>query len=140
MTDPVVSHGRGGIGNIRPDSTPYTDGEIVREGPLGETTDGAFSTGRGGQGNIGAPHLKSTGRTDSQEVVPESAMRPSTEDRDYHTGRGGGGNVYHAQHPEKETEKDKGKDASLADKLKEKIIGKPKTPDETVVTPSDTKT
>lgn len=43
--DPIVSHGRGGAGNIAPDETRYTDGEIVREGPVGDQGDGAYSTG-----------------------------------------------------------------------------------------------
>lgn len=43
--DPVISHGRGGAGNINPDENAYTDGEIVREGPLGTQGDGAYSTG-----------------------------------------------------------------------------------------------
>ncbi|KAA6415957.1 MAG: hypothetical protein FRX48_00676 [Lasallia pustulata] len=32
-SEPIVSHGRGGAANIGPDSTPYADGEIIREGP-----------------------------------------------------------------------------------------------------------
>ena len=36
-------------------------------------------------------------------------------------------------------EKDKSKDASFIDKMKEKIIGKPKAPDETGITPAETK-
>jgi hypothetical protein len=43
--EPIVSHGRGGAGNIEPDSQIYTDGEIVREGPVGDQGDGAYSTG-----------------------------------------------------------------------------------------------
>ncbi len=43
--EPIVSHGRGGAGNIEPDSKTYTDGEIVREGPVGDQGDGAYSTG-----------------------------------------------------------------------------------------------
>ncbi len=83
----------------------YMDGEIVREGPIGDTNQGAFSTGvsacpksmsmrtphahdrvqRGGTGNIGSPGMKPVHR-DSQDVIPETAMRPSMEDRDYHVG------------------------------------------------------
>lgn len=44
---PITSHGRGGAGNIAADETPYTDGEIVREGPLGDQGDGPYSTGVG---------------------------------------------------------------------------------------------
>lgn len=45
MSDPLVSHGRGGAANIGKDSTPYTDGEIVREGPVGDQGDGPYSSG-----------------------------------------------------------------------------------------------
>jgi hypothetical protein len=34
-----------GAANISRDDTPYTDGEIVREGLVGDQGDGAFSTG-----------------------------------------------------------------------------------------------
>lgn len=45
MSDPLVSHGRGGAGNIERDSNVYTDGAIVREGPTGDQGDGAYSSG-----------------------------------------------------------------------------------------------
>lgn len=114
MTDPIVSHGRGGTGNISADPTPYTDGEIVREGPMHTPADGAFSTGRGGQGNMGGSHLKPVHR-DSQEVIPEAAIRPSAENENYHTGRGGEGNA-HVGKPEQQ--KEKPAHQGLADKLK----------------------
>ncbi|TVY53212.1 hypothetical protein LCER1_G005197 [Lachnellula cervina] len=112
-----VSHGRGGAGNIGPDSTPYGDGEIVREGAVGDHGDGAFSSGRGGAANIGSPGLKATARKDDV-VVPEIALRPSTENENFHVGRGGEGNVHTAppvaqKHPE-----------GLADKLKNKLFKK----------------
>ena len=44
-SDSIVSHGRGGAGNIAPDENTYADGEIVREGPLGDQGDGAYSSG-----------------------------------------------------------------------------------------------
>ena len=43
--DPIVSHGRGGAGNIERDPTAYTDGAITREGPVGDQGDGAYSSG-----------------------------------------------------------------------------------------------
>lgn len=49
MAAPEVSHGRGGAGNINPDSTKYVDGEITRTGVEGTHEDGAYSTGRGGE-------------------------------------------------------------------------------------------
>jgi len=110
-----VSHGRGGAGNIHEDSTPYVDGEIVREGPVGDHNDGAFSTGRGGAANIGSPGQAATKRTDT-EAIPEVALRSSGEHENFHVGRGGEGNVHTAEpvqskHPE-----------GLADKLKNKLF------------------
>ncbi|TVY36069.1 hypothetical protein LSUB1_G004740 [Lachnellula subtilissima] len=132
-----VSHGRGGMyapspptgypsfltydlagaGNIGQDSTPYGDGEIVREGVVGDHGDGAYSSGRGGAANIGSPGLKATARKDDV-VVPEIALRPSMENENFHVGRGGEGNVHTApavtqKHPE-----------GLADKLKNKLFKK----------------
>ncbi|MCJ1252648.1 hypothetical protein MMC24_000454 [Lignoscripta atroalba] len=116
MPDPIVSHGRGGAANIGADSTPYTDGEIVREGPVGDQGDGAFSTGRGGAANIGSPGLKPThAAVGDGDVIPEAAMRrPSQEN--YHVGRGGQGNV-HAQSGPAPL-------ANLADQLKNKLFKK----------------
>ncbi|MCJ1330954.1 hypothetical protein MMC10_007641 [Thelotrema lepadinum] len=87
-----VSHGRGGAANIAPDQNTYTDGSIVREGPVGDQGTGAFSAGRGGTGNIGSPHLKPTGVAGDADVVPETALRPEYDN--YHTGRGGEGNIH----------------------------------------------
>ncbi|KAH6675496.1 hypothetical protein B0J14DRAFT_460090, partial [Halenospora varia] len=110
-----VSHGRGGAGNIGQDSTPYGDGEIVREGVIGDHGDGAYSTGRGGAANIGSPKVKATERKD-EIAVPEVALRPSMEGENFHVGRGGEGNIHLAQgskHP-----------VGLADKLKNKLFKK----------------
>lgn len=49
MSTPEVSHGRGGAGNINPDSTQYVDGEITRQGGEGTQNAGPYSTGRGGE-------------------------------------------------------------------------------------------
>lgn len=57
-------------------------------------------------------------RTD-REVVPDAAVRPSTDNQDHHTGRGGEGNV---QRVHKEGEDD-GTHKGLADKLKAKVMG-----------------
>ncbi|MCJ1267685.1 hypothetical protein MMC22_007571 [Lobaria immixta] len=117
----VVSHGRGGAGNVLPDDTPYVDGEITREGPLGDQGDGAYSAGRGGAGNIGSPGLKPTSHTPGDvDVVPEAALRPSSEN--YHVGRGGGGNVHKESTPPPTVHE------GLADKLKHKFLGKKKDP------------
>jgi len=112
-----VSHGRGGAGNIGEDPTPYGDGEIVREGVVGDHGDGAFSTGRGGAANIGSPKIGATQRKD-EIAIPETALRPSMDNDTTHVGRGGAGNVHvpdetAPKHPE-----------GLADKLKNKLFKK----------------
>merc|ERR1711900_132175 len=76
----------------------YVDGEIVREGVVGEHGDGAFSTGRGGAANIGSPGMKATKRKDDV-AIPDVALRPSMEDQTFHTGRGGGGNIHKPDPP-----------------------------------------
>ncbi|KAL1643291.1 hypothetical protein SLS58_004962 [Diplodia intermedia] len=124
-TDPIVSTGRGGAGNIGRDPTVYTDGEIVREGIQGEPERPGkdYSTGRGGAGNIGSPRLApqigSTGNHNhnhsnpqsgsaspaaraalqGQDVVPETALRqPGAGYENFHTGRGGEGNVHRGEY------------------------------------------
>ncbi|KAI1428143.1 hypothetical protein F5Y12DRAFT_711458 [Xylaria sp. FL1777] len=121
MSSPEVSHGRGGAGNINPDSTEYVDGEIVRQGDIGTHGDGAYSTGRGGAANIADKETPAAPRTD-KDVVPAEAIRPSL-DGDFHTGRGGAANVVHA--PEKDGAAAASKpppNQGLADKLKHKIF------------------
>ncbi|KPM39943.1 hypothetical protein AK830_g6624 [Neonectria ditissima] len=126
-----VSHGRGGAGNMAADDTKYVDGEVVRAGAEGSHGDGAFSSGRGGAGNIGDVGTKSSERLD-KDIIPEAAVRPSQDGRDFHTGRGGAGNNH------KDETKAEGKKSlekkpddkhipvapkSLADKLKAKLFG-----------------
>jgi len=72
----------------------YADGEIVREGYVGDQGDGAFSTGvsiyistlshratadmtpkRGGAANIGSPGLKHSMQPHDEEAIPEIALR-----------------------------------------------------------------
>ncbi|KAF2750719.1 hypothetical protein M011DRAFT_474226 [Sporormia fimetaria CBS 119925] len=92
---PIHSTGRGGAGNIGPDSTVYTDGGIVREGVQGLSSEGEYSTGRGGAGNIAkSPHLgasEAEGRR-SHDYIPETSLREGQ--KEFHTGRGGSGNVH----------------------------------------------
>ncbi|KAF2187723.1 hypothetical protein K469DRAFT_704659 [Zopfia rhizophila CBS 207.26] len=123
--DPIVSTGRGGAGNIGPDSHTYADGGIVREGIQGESLDPAFSTGRGGAGNVSkSPNLRpQEGLRGSQDIIPETALREGHQEN-YHTGRGGGGNVHkekyggHTHDPNKESILDKAKHALHLDKDK----------------------
>ncbi|KAH7270330.1 uncharacterized protein BKA55DRAFT_683391 [Fusarium redolens] len=120
-----VSHGRGGAGNFKVDDTEYVDGEVVRTGVVGSHGDGAYSSGRGGAGNIADIGTPSTERKDV-DIIPETAVRPSQDGRDYHTGRGGAGNAQTAG-SEKESEEHEKPVAKtpvgLADKLKSKIFG-----------------
>lgn len=116
-TDPLASHGRGGAGNIAPDANTYLDGEIVREGPVGDQGNGAYSAGRGGAGNINSPGIKpKTTKAGDADVVPETAMRPGEGYENYHVGRGGEGNV----HKEKAKNHEK---EGLAEKLKHPFNG-----------------
>jgi len=48
MSEPIVSTGRGGAGNIGRDANIYAAGDITREGIEGVSADGEYSTGRGG--------------------------------------------------------------------------------------------
>ncbi|ETN37323.1 uncharacterized protein HMPREF1541_08314 [Cyphellophora europaea CBS 101466] len=109
MSGQPVSHGRGGAANIRPDDTPYIDGEIVREGLVGDQGDGKYSAGRGGQGNITGEPVKAPHAPHDSDMVPETAMRVEKEES-HHFGRGGAGNEAHV-HEKKEG-------ASLIDKAK----------------------
>ncbi|KAF8544302.1 hypothetical protein BDD12DRAFT_873208 [Trichophaea hybrida] len=111
----IVSHGRGGQGNIGPDETKYIDGEIHREGDP-TSTGGAYSAGRGGAGNIGSPKVapKKTGNDD--DIIPDAALVQA--DDTYHAGRGGEGNAV-VGGKKVEKKKDHG---GLADKLKSKIF------------------
>jgi hypothetical protein len=102
----------------------YGDGEIVREGIVGDHGDGAFSTGRGGAANIGSPHVKATERKDEM-AIPEVALRPSTDDQNTHVGRGGAGNVHVPEEPIVKHP------TGLADKLKNKLFKKKATKIET---------
>jgi len=141
---PVVSHGRGGQGNIRADSTEYVDASVVRQGEVGDQGDGAYSAGRGGAGNIGSPHIRPTcpSKAHDVDVIPDIAARepPTTSDGhgDFHVGRGGQGNIHldeshqHRKHQQKEKDgpqQSRSRTGSpipegLADKLKNKILGK----------------
>ncbi|MCJ1316576.1 hypothetical protein MMC15_001897 [Xylographa vitiligo] len=97
MSDtPMVSHGRGGAANIRKDNTPYVDADIIREGPVGDQGDGAYSAGRGGAANIESPWAAGsrTGSVHDIDVIPEQAFRRESQ-VDTHTGRGGAANVHH---------------------------------------------
>ncbi|RPA96202.1 hypothetical protein L873DRAFT_1695442 [Choiromyces venosus 120613-1] len=126
MSTEPVSHGRGGQGNISPDPTPYTDGEIHREGDPA-ASGGAYSAGRGGAGNIGSPKQHPVKTDTDDDVVPDAAKLAAHEDEPFHSGRGGEGNV---QLPEggKGGKKPAGGGGAategLAEKLKRKLFGR----------------
>lgn len=100
-----------GAANIRPDDTPYADGEIVREGPVGDQGDGPYSAGRGGAGNIAKDATATGGEVGDADIVPETALREAKSEN-YHYGRGGAGNEHHSRH-DKETHE------SLKEKVKD---------------------
>ncbi|KAF4309860.1 hypothetical protein GTA08_BOTSDO02473 [Botryosphaeria dothidea] len=126
-TDPIVSTGRGGAGNIGPDPTVYTDGEIVHEGVQGQPDAPGkdYSTGRGGAGNIGSPRLapqtgdQAVPPRKSQDIVPETALRnPGAGYENYHTGRGGEGNVHREKYGGHSGPPHEEKKEGLGDKVK----------------------
>jgi hypothetical protein len=87
-----------------------------------QNADGICTTGAGNIGDVGTP---TTERKD-QDIIPETAIRPSQDGRDFHTGRGGAGNAQVAT-PERKSEEGEKPTAKtpvgLADKLKSKIFG-----------------
>lgn len=87
-----------GAANIRPDDTPYADGEITREGPVGNQGDGPYSAGRGGAGNIDKDGVVNKNQAGDEDIVPETAIRPANSHENYHYGRGGAGNEIHSKH------------------------------------------
>ena len=79
-----------GAANFARDETPYTDGEITREGPVGTQGDGPYSAGRGGVGNIDKDGVAQP-KVGDEDIVPETAIRES-KNEPMHFGRGGAGN------------------------------------------------
>ncbi|KAI4743997.1 hypothetical protein E4T50_05600 [Aureobasidium sp. EXF-12298] len=131
MADGIHSTGRGGAGNIGRDDTLYTDGNIVREGYVGESSKPEYSSGAGNI--VDSPRVGPVGGNGSasEDVIPEPAMRNAGGGYDnFHTGRGGEGNIYkekyggHSAAPAQEKEKDNKQDKeSLGDKVKH-LFGK----------------
>ncbi|KAH0198461.1 hypothetical protein KCU99_g7816, partial [Aureobasidium melanogenum] len=124
MADGIHSTGRGGAGNIGHDDTLYTDGSIVREGFVGESSKPEYSSGRGGI--VGPVDGKSSG---SEDVIPEPAMRNSAGYDNFHTGRGGEGNIYkekyggHSAPTQEKGKEQQHEKESLGDKVKH-LFGK----------------
>lgn len=129
MGDPIHSTGRGGAGNIGQDPNTYVDGGIVREGIAGQSDRGEYSAGRGGAGNmIPSPRGGTPAPgVESEEVVPESAMRSGEGYENYHTGRGGKGNVHKDKYGGHSGPQEEGKKEKLMDKAKHALgMDKPK--------------
>lgn len=92
-----------------------------------------------GAANIGDKGVKKQVLRADKDVVPEAAVRPSSDNADYHTGRGGAGNANIGGVSAAEAKKEKRasmKEAGvvngggvkeapvgLADRLKRKILG-----------------
>jgi len=105
---------------VQNDPRKYVDAGIVREGHVGESLDGDYSSGRGGAGNIVAsPRVKPEDkRRGSQDKIPDESLAPAQSR--YHVGRGGEGNV-HKDHPgQHKSIIDKAKDLLTHNEVKEK--------------------
>ncbi|KAF8252741.1 hypothetical protein K440DRAFT_359041 [Wilcoxina mikolae CBS 423.85] len=89
----VMSHGRGGAGNIGPDPDGYKEkAEDLKISPVKSP---AFtSTGRGGSGN-----MVYSDPNNPQVVQDLDGIPPKLSSGDYHGGRGGAGNVGHEPDP-----------------------------------------
>jgi len=61
---------------VQNDPRKYVDAGIVREGHVGESLDGDYSSGRGGAGNIvPSPRVKpQDNRRGSQDRIPEESL------------------------------------------------------------------
>lgn len=78
-----------------------------------------------GAANIGDAGRTSTSRKD-QDIIPEAAVRPSSENSDYHTGRGGAGNEHLAPKHAADGTSGTSSPIGLADKLKNKLFNRGK--------------
>ncbi|WVQ79916.1 hypothetical protein IAT38_002017 [Cryptococcus sp. DSM 104549] len=135
----VITHsGRGGAGNIRPSSHSRTrgpngataaDAEAAKEDALqeklvadarGRQADAAFSTGRGGVGNISRSRSRSaagSGREGRRESRREGSQLGRREGSVHASGRGGFGNISEERNSidlEKEAEREKYEASVLA--------------------------
>ena len=69
-----------------------------------------------GSANIANADKGAAATRADKQVVPDAAVRPSDENKDYHTGRGGAGNAHLAAKADEVP-------IGLADKLKNKVLG-----------------
>jgi len=116
MSDaPIVSHGRGGTGNIGQDDTKYVDGGIHREGDPAASGI-PYSTGRGGASNIASPAAETVQSRLDDDIVPE-VTKVITSEGPYHGGRGGEGNIVPTTEPPK-----KKPHKAIATWMKEKLV------------------
>ncbi|KAL1890679.1 hypothetical protein Cpir12675_005279 [Ceratocystis pirilliformis] len=93
---PIVSHGRGGAGNMFPEG-PQDAAELAHGAHPAPHDDAVVSTGRGGAGNmvdgdVAAAALK------QEEGAPAAVQRASAENEPYSQGRGGAGNIVIPEH------------------------------------------
>ena len=114
---PNISHGRGGAANIGPDANTYADGEIVREGAVGDQGDGKYSSGRGGAANIVGQETLSSGASHDADVVLETATKIDKHES-HHIGRGGAGNETHVHKDKSGQQGLDHKGGSIIDKAK----------------------
>ncbi|RPA76257.1 hypothetical protein BJ508DRAFT_417689 [Ascobolus immersus RN42] len=83
----ILSHGRGGAGNIG-ESDPKAEGEDIKTIPTIKSP--VYTTGRGGQGNMA---LNDPAHPEYARQAQDLAINPPRPSGDIHGGRGGAGNV-----------------------------------------------
>ncbi|KAK8847536.1 hypothetical protein IAR55_005394 [Kwoniella newhampshirensis] len=103
--DLVTHSGRGGAGNIRPSSHSRTREDLSREAKeealqekliadrRGRQAEGAFSTGRGGVGNISRSKSRSRSAVRDTSLRREGSQPPVLAPAVHASGRGGFGNI-----------------------------------------------
>ncbi|RPA93982.1 hypothetical protein L873DRAFT_1488231 [Choiromyces venosus 120613-1] len=89
----VISHGRGGAGNIGTDEHPYDESPEDLRIPTLKTL--VYTTGRGGTGNMAINDLAHPELARAAQDVEEEPRRPGSSDS-FHGGRGGAGNIVHS--------------------------------------------
>ncbi|KAI5853318.1 hypothetical protein BZA05DRAFT_418134 [Tricharina praecox] len=84
----VVSHGRGGAGNIRETADAYKESESDLKIPTLKSA--VYTTGRGGTGNMA---INDPNHPENARIAQDVEGVPPVLSNDFHGGRGGAGNV-----------------------------------------------
>ncbi|KAL2889789.1 hypothetical protein HOO65_020331 [Ceratocystis lukuohia] len=86
---PIISHGRGGAGNMFPEG-PQDAAEQVHSAHPASHDDAVVSTGRGGAGNMVDGDVAAAALKQEEGAA---VQRASAENEPYSQGRGGAGNI-----------------------------------------------